>query len=51
MYGRQLISEDYDITSVGETKNIATGNLSSGIYKLIIKDLFNKEYNATVLKK
>ena len=51
MYGRQVISEDYDITSAGETKNIETGNLSSGIYKLIIKDLFNKEYNATVLKK
>jgi hypothetical protein len=51
MYGKQVINEDYDITSVGETKNIETGNLSSGIYKLIIRDLYNKEYNATVLKK
>jgi len=51
MYGRQVIREDYDIKSVGETKNIETGNLSSGIYKLIIKDLLNQEYIATVLKK
>ena len=50
LFGKQVKNEDYNITNAGEIQKIATGNLSSGIYKLIIKDTFNNEYNVTVLK-
>ena len=50
MFGKQVKSETYDITSDDVKKAIRTGNLSSGIYRLIITDMENTEYNIPVVK-
>ena len=50
MFGKEVQREDHDITSENVKRIIKTRNLSSGIYRLIITDMENTEYNITVLK-